>query len=91
MPANKDTKKRASTVAAALAGLGKGVGGATTDGVGVAIKTVGGGGGGGPHAAVAAMPSGKQIGSTGDYFRNLSGFSEPPPPKRYALGSWKKK
>ena len=51
---NADTKKRAASVAAALAGLGKGVGGARTDGLGVSIAKIGGGSG---SSSVPALPS----------------------------------
>lgn len=136
-PINRDfdaRKKAAATVAGALAGLGKGVGGATTDGVGISVKggivrgappiaslpsamgedarearggyspyshegrvgalgeigAAAGGNSSGPHPSGLALPSGRQVGSTGDYFQSLGSLSEAPPPKRYGLGSWKK-
>ena len=52
-----NNKKRAASVAAALAGLGKGVGGARTDGYGVSITKVGGVVGAGMPALPAVSSS----------------------------------
>lgn len=82
IPGNVDMKKRAANVAAALAGLGSGVGGAAD----VARSVVTGANG----SSAPPAPSSSGSGAPASLSWTPPSANRSGPPKSYGLGSWKK-